>query len=152
MNLMEKLKITSAQNPLIKKIALCATSTKARSNASYTLLDGIHLCQELLKNNGTFIYLFVSESFLKHSEFIKFKDQKGLIILADSLMKKISPSKTPIGILGIMQSPAPKIMPEKIESHFILLLENIQDPGNMGTILRTAAACGVTIGMDLRDS
>lgn len=137
------MKINSTQNPLIKKISKCSKNTKFRIKENLIILDGIHLCEEFLKQKKTFNHLFITPKFKKNSEFKKFEKIKNIIEIPENLMQKITPSNSPIGILGIIRRP-PKIEIKKnLEDHFVLLLENIQDPGNLGTIFRTAVASGV---------
>jgi TrmH family RNA methyltransferase len=64
-----------------------------------------------------------------------------MVTVTDSLLAEISPVDTPTGILAMIAI-APVAMPKA--NDFILLLEDIQDPGNLGTILRSAVAAGVT--------
>ncbi|MDH3324171.1 MAG: RNA methyltransferase [Candidatus Peregrinibacteria bacterium] len=138
---MEVKNITSAQNQIIKDVVKLATSSKARREEGLVILDGVHLCEEYLKtqDNASFEMLFFAERFSQNSEFSQFKNQENLIEIADSLMTKISPSKSPIGILGVAKIDKP----EPLENSFILICENIQDPGNLGTIIRSGASFGV---------
>lgn len=137
------MKITSKQNYLIKEISKLSKSKKFRDEAHLMVLDGIHLCEELLKQQGTFKYLFTTSKFKLNPEFKKFSNTENIIEIEEVLMQKISPSKTPIGILGIAEKPSIQETNSKITENFILLLENIQDPGNLGTMIRTAVAAGV---------
>lgn len=139
LKLMEIQKITSAQNQTIKQIAKLSQSAKARREAGQVVLDGAHLCQEW---PSSFIHLIVTEDFRRSSEFVPFAE-KATIEVSDQLMSKIAPTKTPSGILGVIQQPKKPSRDLDPGMKCILLLESIQDPGNIGTIIRTAAATGV---------
>ena len=128
--------ITSAQNPLVKKIAKLSTSAKARREENLAILDGQHLCLEW---SGEFEYLFVTENFTNRSSF----KSRNLVEVPDAIMAKIAPTKSPSGILGVIRSPGSAIQNSTQDPGFVLLLEAVQDPGNIGTIIRTAAATGV---------
>ena len=87
--------------------------------------------------------VLVSTSGMKHDEIRNLLGQiPGLdpYVLPDSLFKEISPVASPAGILAVINAPVPISQPEKIR--FCVLLENIQDAGNLGSILRSAAAAG----------
>ena len=135
LNLMEITKITSAQNQTIKKIAKWSTNNKARKADQIVILDGEHLCQEWDKH---FEYLIFTSQYSGTTKF----PAKNYIEVPQQLMSKMAPTKSPSGILGVIKKPGANL--EKLaESRFVLLLESVQDPGNIGTIIRTAAASGV---------
>jgi len=133
LNLMEITKITSAQNQTIKKITKWSTTSKSRKADQIVILDGEHLCQEW---SDEFEYLIFTNKYSGQKDFAA----KQSIEVPESLMSKMAPTKSPSGILGIIKRPSPGLNPG---SKFILLLESVQDPGNIGTIIRTAAASGV---------
>lgn len=139
LKLMEIQKITSAQNQTIKQIAKLSQSAKARREAGQVVLDGEHLCQEW---TGSFVHLIVTEEFRHSPQFAPFAN-KATIEVPDQLMSKMAPTKTPSGILGVIENPSLTQVRTPVESGLILLLESIQDPGNIGTIIRTAAATDV---------
>ncbi len=137
------MKITSAQNDIIKNISKLSNSAQARRKQGLIVLDGVHLCEEFLKKKGKLKQLFFTEKFAQHSEFTKFADLEVLIEIPESLMQKISPSKTPIGLLGIGKRNSLNDDNFSGQENFILILENIQDPGNLGSLLRSAVGFGV---------
>lgn len=138
--------ITSRENPLYKELKLLATSSQARRKAGRTLLDGTHLCQCYLECIGMPPICVVSENSLSHAEVV---DVVGrcesahvpCISLPDQMYQAVSQVEHGIGLLFIIDTPHPP-MPEKLSGSAVLL-DNLQDPGNLGSILRSAAAAGI---------
>ena len=123
--------ITSATNPRIKEVVKLHTA-KGRSDANKCIIEG----KRALSTNLTLDTLFCTEEHLDYAKTITNK----IIMVPDSLMQKISTLKSPSGLLGIFR------IPENPPSHLLtpgLVLVNITDPGNMGTLIRTAAACNL---------
>lgn len=137
-------KITSPQNPLIKKIQKLGKSTSARRKERIIILDGIHLVQEVINKNLTanIEQVFYTRVSRKNREIFKIIDRIGVkraIEVSDNVMEKIATTTTPTGIIATYKKPnSPSIGKEK----FVVLLDHIADPGNMGTILRTAISMG----------
>ena len=143
---MKKLKkeklIESKNNPFFKKLKKIYTSSSFRKNQEQTILDGIHLIQSFI-TNGEPIAIILDSS-------IKNLEIKDLIsnlncpcyFLSHELFLQLSELKSPTGILALVE--IPKIKIPKLDG-LILLLDRIQDPGNLGSILRTAKATGVNI-------
>jgi len=162
--------ITSRDNAFFKKLIKLAGSTKERKAAGLTLLDGVHLINAYHRALRRPDSLIISESGNADPE-IKclLAEQQAeadikVVMLPDSLFREVSPVKTPIGILALVPippSPTPlsaslsaslpaslsaalPIRKKEAGEPFWVLLEAIQDPGNLGSILRSAAAAGVS--------
>lgn len=138
--------ITSRQHPLIKRLIKLENSTHYRKETNLTLLDGLHLIQAYQAAWGFPEQVVVSESYLQHCnnpkdlhDFLS-ADPPKIAVVSDALMQVVSPVKTPTGILAIIAKPIVKEIYDNFAENFILLLENIQDPGNLGSILRSAAS------------
>lgn len=137
MNLMETLKITSAQNPIIKSFK----TFNRRKTPDLICLDGAHLHTEYLKSSAPKLWhTVVSTKFINSDEFQLFEKLSGLIEIPDSLMAKISPTKSPVGILSLASKPE---ITANDNINFVTIFEDIQDPGNMGTMLRSCLAMNV---------
>jgi len=105
--------------------------------------EGVRLCEEALKAGWRPRYVFYSDHLSErgHQLLEQFRNQGlSLLHLSDSLMQQLAETETPQGILCVLPMhhlPFPK------EWDFILVLDGIKDPGNAGSILRTAWAAGV---------
>lgn len=134
--------ITSRENPLLKSARKLAASSKERKKAGKTLLDGIHLVAAYHQAGGLPEAVMVSTSAQDHQEirgFLKKVPPENLIVLSDELFRDISTVDTPTGIVALIRIP----QPVEGESDCCVLLEDVQDPGNLGSILRSAAAAGI---------
>jgi len=138
--------ITSRDNPQYKELKLIATSSQARRKAARTLLDGVHLCESYLQHLGQPELCIVSEATTDDSEVSQLLsqcEQKNVscISLPDALYQAISQVENGVGIMFLIATPEP-VLPNTI-SETSVALDNLQDPGNLGSILRSAAAAGV---------
>lgn len=135
--------ISSRDNPFFKSLLKLSSSARARSEAGQTLLDGPHLLRSFLDAGGKPSHLLINESALKNPEvkvLLSACDAIPKTQLDDALFAQLTELKTPNGLLTLVDVPKPFASPA--HSQFILLLEAIQDPGNLGSILRSAAAAG----------
>jgi len=135
--------ISSRDNPFYKELLKLAGSARQRSKAGQTLLDGVHLLQAYLAAGNQPRHLLVTEASLQDSEvtaLIQMCPNVPITQLDDGLYRDLSELKTPSGILALIALPGPVM--SSSSSSFGLLLEEIQDPGNLGSMLRTAAAAG----------
>ena len=141
--------ITSRDHPLIKQLIKLEGSSQYRKKTGLTLLDGIHLIQIYCSVLGTPENLIVSQSYFENTENKRFVNMlfgntlPRITIISNALFRTISPVKTPTGILALISIPEFKKEIVNGKEIFIVLLEAIQDPGNLGSILRSAAAANV---------
>lgn len=135
--------ISSRENAIFKGLKKLSESSRIRRKLGKTLLDGFHLIESYQAAQGLPELLVMSETFFlkdgRNASLLRFPDDR-LVVMADTLFHDISPVSTPTGILAVILIPLPK--PGK-EATFCLFLEDLQDPGNLGSILRSAAAAGV---------
>jgi RNA methyltransferase, TrmH family len=133
--------IRSRDNPLFKELIKLAGSTRQRSKSRQTLLDGAHLLAAYLDSGNQPRHVLLNTAALHDGEITGLLGRMTdvpVTQLDDRLFMQLSELKTPSGILALIDIPQPPVAP----SRFALLLEDIQDPGNLGSILRSAAAAG----------
>jgi TrmH family RNA methyltransferase len=141
-------KITSSQNPLIKEIK-SLNSRKNRSKKGLFIIEGIKFFIEALNEEEKIIRIFMSEQFLSTSESKEILVKAAArniktYMLPDRLFKGISDTESPQGILAVIKAKHHNINQLPAEGNLLIILEALQDPGNMGTIIRTADAAGFT--------
>lgn len=134
--------ITAASNSRIKRLVQLNQKAKVRRSEDVFLVEGVKMFLEAPPEKLKEVY--VSESFLEHCTCRKALEQTGYEVVSDSLFEKISDTCTPQGILCVVEQfhYNMKEMLQK-ENPLLLVLENIQDPGNLGTMLRTGEGAGV---------
>lgn len=135
--------ITSFKNPRIQYIRDLLNSHKSRMENHACVVEGVRLAEEVLRSGNTIQCAVFSEGI--SSRGLELVNDIGkttipLIKVPDELMNKISATEAGQGLLLIVE-PNESGMTDQIE--FVLILDEIKDPGNMGTLLRTAAAAGV---------
>lgn len=137
--------ITSLNNPQIKNLALLQKKAKARKEQGLFVVEGIKMFEEA-RDLGLLVKSYLSESFyqekLKTSDFFT---GLNFEVVSDQIFKQITDTMTPQGIMGTVKRPVYNL--DSILSKpnsFLLILEDIRDPGNLGTMIRTAEGAGVT--------
>jgi len=134
--------INSSENANYKKLKKLAGAARDRRKTGQTVLDGTHLLFSLAESQYQPECIVVREDSLENDEIQEcldlFSDTK-VLTFSKKLFNTLSPVETPVGILAIIEIPATET------KHYTsgLLLEDIQDPGNLGSIIRTAAGAGI---------
>ncbi len=138
--------ISSRDNPLFKRLKKLSESARARREAQMTLLDGEHLLAAYLDAGGQPHTLVRAASFdaARLTRFAARCSQAKAIVLSDALFAELSPVATPTGLLAEAAWLAPT---PSAATPLVIALEDIQDPGNLGSMLRTAAAAGATLAV-----
>lgn len=130
--------ITSINNSYIKNL-LALKTKQGRYNTNLFLVEGYHLVEESLKHQALSAVLCTDKKVLEKLDV----DEKYLV--SEQVIKKLSSTKTPQNIIGVVNS----ITNQEIESIVskkelrLIILDDVNDPGNLGTIIRTSAALGI---------
>lgn len=136
--------ITSRDNPIFKHFKKLADNARERRRESSTLLDGVHLIEAYLQVFGEPKTLIIPEgkSSLEATQLLQQLQDVSTVMLPTLMFAELTPVASSTGILALVEIPQLPIPPQ---ADFVLMLEDIQDPGNMGSMLRTAAAAGVQV-------
>ena len=134
---MMETRITSRKNPLIQQVRRLLTSKKEREATGLFVGDGTKLLAEAVR-----YYPGLETIILADGVEAEIPERASVVRVPEDVMAYISPMETPQGALFLCRLPEPK---EFIPKAGMLLLDGIQDPGNVGTILRTADALDVPV-------
>lgn len=140
--------ITSRDNPGYKALKTLAGDAREQRKQGLTLLDGVHLLQAYRDKIGAPQRLIVSEHGLQQAEvreLCEWCDSLADVecwLLRDNLFAGLSELANPLGILALIEIPR-TANDAPLAQHSCVLLDAVQDAGNVGSILRTAAAAGV---------
>ena len=132
-------RITSRKNPLLQQVKKLLGSKKAREEAGLFVADGTKLLQEAVR-----WYPGLKTVILSDGVEAEVPEHVRLVRVPGDVMESISPMATPQGALFLCALPEKKAFAPKPG---MLLLDGIQDPGNIGTILRTADALDVPVAL-----
>ncbi|MEN8254404.1 MAG: RNA methyltransferase [Verrucomicrobiota bacterium] len=133
--------ITSASNPLVKELRSLATSKKARQESGTFIIEGWRGIETLLAHESRQYKLEMLVVAKGGESDPRLPDSIDTVVLPDFIFEKTSDVKNAQGILGVVRhTPAPfEFFPDT--GHY-LLLDAIRDPGNLGTLIRSAVGAG----------
>lgn len=139
--------VTSRDNPFYKELKALAASSQARRKAGRTLLDGVHLCQSWLALRGAPAHCVLSDGALLNPEVRAVVARceslhAPVTALPDALFGALSQVEHGVNLLFVAETPTP-VQPRSLTVSAVLL-DGVQDPGNVGSILRSAGAAGIT--------
>jgi len=135
--------ITSPHNPKLKYVRALRGRVKERRQAGAFLVEGVRLVEEAVDSHWGFQFALYDESLSERGRSqVESLRSRGVDVeeVSTSVMQSISETETPQGILAVLNDsriPIPHL------PNFMLIPDQIRDPGNLGTLLRTAAAAGV---------
>ena len=134
--------ITSTSNPQVKHLLQLQKKSKARNEEGVFVVEGLRMFVEVPKERVEKVY--ISETFYNKKKQELQWNEFPLEILSDSVFKHVSDTQTPQGVLCIVKQQNHNMDDLlNIENPHFMVLDNLQDPGNLGTIVRTAEGAGV---------
>lgn len=130
--------IQSENNTKIKQWRKLLTK-KERDRTNLFLVEGFHLVEEALKERNRIVDIIISEG-------VTFPDNwsvapKSITVVTEEVMKRLSDTRTPQGIIAVCRQNMEQT--EIADGKSFVFIDAVQDPGNVGTIIRTADAAGV---------
>ena len=135
--------ITSLDNLQVKHLRQLLTHAKFRREYRQFVAEGVHLLQTAIVGHRQPEKIFVPQSLCHHQEVsgcLKRCQNIPVIVLSDKIAEKIATFNTGASVFALFRQPGSVSLPYHQDC---VLLDGIQDPGNVGTIFRTVAACGV---------
>ena len=134
--------ITSTSNAQVKNIINLMKKSGERKRCGLFVIEGLKMFTEIPKDR--IVKVYASESFAYDNKELLCNYEYEMV--SDAVYKQMSDTKTPQGILAtvrMLEYSLDDILPER-RIPMVVVLENVQDPGNLGTIIRTAEGAGAT--------
>lgn len=136
-------RITSRENPLIKQLVLLMENRKERNKTGLFVAEGLRLCREAAQSRLTVKTVLVTDTFMdKHSDEAKdiFDSCDNVVLISEGVASKLGNTVSSQGIFCLCEMPR---LSNEVQGNKFIVLENLQDPGNIGTIIRSAQAFGM---------
>ena len=135
--------VASRENAAFKSAAKLVASGSERRRSGISVLDGAHLLDAFLDSGRAPEEVMVNAAGLADTEIARLVERSAparVTLFSDALFKLLSTVDTPTGVIAVVRTPGGKGVPA--DAALVLLLEDVQDPGNVGNLLRSAAAAG----------
>ncbi len=135
--------ITSKDNPAYKAMHRLVSKSSERKATGMSVLDGAHLLGAFVDSGGTPEQVFVNRAGAEDpgiAALVRRSAPAPVTQLSDALFRSLSTVDSPTGVIASALTPQAKAVPA--DPPLVLMLEDIQDPGNVGTLIRSAAAAG----------
>jgi RNA methyltransferase, TrmH family len=135
--------ITSSQNSKVKLVRALLGRARERREANAFVVEGVRLVEEAVNSNWGLRFALYDETLNERGRSqVEGLRSRGFDVemVSESLMRSLSETETPQGVLAVLDF---KQLPIPDSPNFILIPDQVRDPGNLGTLLRTAAATGV---------
>lgn len=137
--------ISSTSNKQVKQVNSLLKKAKTRREEDLFVAEGLRICREIPKDRICAIYM--SESFARQAPAETFYGIAHTELVTDEVFRALSDTQTPQGILALVKQShysLQDLMPDSGKPALILAIERLQDPGNLGTIIRAGEGAGVT--------
>lgn len=135
--------ITSRDNPKIKRLRALQADPKTRREEGAFVVEGVRLVEEALESKWAIdLLIHTADLGVQGKALLEKVHERGLALeeVSEPVLQSVSDTQTPQGILAAVRMQT-LLMPTKLD--FVLIVDGVRDPGNLGTILRTARAAGV---------
>lgn len=132
-------KIESIQNKQVKEWRKLLTRKGRKKQNSY-LIEGLHLVEEALKTNVEIETILIREDKSEEYSHLLELDETNCVMITEEISNVLSDAVTDQGIIAVIKSLESNTMIEGKKP--VLMLDEVQDPGNLGTLIRTADAAG----------
>jgi TrmH family RNA methyltransferase len=135
--------ITSPHNPRLSRVQGLLEQRKQRQSEQAFVVEGVRLTEEALASGWQpELTLFSARLSERGMQVVRGLEQRGgeVLEIPERLMDKLAATETSQGLLAVFPMPRPAL-PEALD--FALIVDTLRDPGNLGTLLRSAAAAGV---------
>lgn len=147
--------INSTSNKQVKRVSNLCAKAKARREEGLYVAEGLRMCRELAADEV--VELYVTESFAADRDNRSWLKNFRHELVTDAVMNAMADTKTPQGVLAVVKQKNCRLedLIKKTPSQgkkLLMILENIQDPGNLGTILRAGEGAGITGVIMSRDT
>ena len=129
--------ITSTQNQFVKQVR-SLRDKKFRKQSGLFVVEGGNIFKDM-PDGLSVEYILATEERLDEAQKLIFSTRVCVYVVSESVMKSLSDTVTPYGLIAVLKTPQVEFSMPKGNA---LLLDGVSDPGNMGTIIRTAAARG----------
>lgn len=139
--------IESSKNPLLKKIKNLSKKTYREKEGQF-FIEGLRFIQDAIVEKILFVEVVISEYFYNdptNKSIINYLDKNtNLILVNDSLFSNISSTASPQGIIAVINNSSIQSTHTIKDGDFYIIIDSLQDPGNLGAIIRTSAAANVS--------
>ena len=141
--------LTSVANARVKQVVQWQTKAKERKKDKVFLAEGLRMCEEAPVHLIKEVYLTedMKQKAMENAGLWKKLESTGYELVSDEVFSKMSDTQSPQGILTVLKQPSytlEEILEKGGDCPLFLITENLQDPGNLGTILRTGEGAGIT--------
>ena len=136
--------ITSTSNVQIKQMIALLKKSKERKEQKVFVVEGRKMFEEICQDKSRVVKAYFSDSYVKEQYAGRELPAVPYEIVADSVFDAMAETVTPQGVLAIVKMPEYSLEDMLENAGTLILLENLRDPGNLGTIIRTAEAAGVS--------